>query len=217
MKPLIKTLLRERLIDEEAATLDSLSNDAALFLSNNGNSIRLVLYSSYYDHIYGMIVGDKVSGKDTMYVRAVASEKGYGPLMYELLMSTLYPRYIRPHVDGEIQPKAWNIWVKFYDRKDIEKKEVPIDDNSFSMILYKNGEFDNEFIDASPQKISKIIKNLDDITRKNLLIFNTEYRGMQNIAKPLLDKGKQMVQNGEVDIEELEKVSHEYFNEKYGI
>jgi len=52
------------------------------------------------------------------------SEKGYGPLLYELAMTYVYPKGITMSDDSSTSQDAMNVWEKFAERKDVVKKPI---------------------------------------------------------------------------------------------
>jgi len=79
------------------------------------NGLRVILYKTipkngYKDfEIYGTIsLSDQRRGCSSWRVASVASERGYGALMYDIGMSLVAPDYIR--ADDLIRPMALSIW-----------------------------------------------------------------------------------------------------------
>ena len=52
------------------------------------------------------------------------SERGYGPLLYELAMTYVYPKGITMSDDSSTSQDAMNVWEKFMTRKDVIKKPI---------------------------------------------------------------------------------------------
>ncbi len=55
---------------------------------------------------------------------AYSSERGYGPLLYELVMTYVYPKGITMSDDSSTSQDAMNVWEKFAERNDVEKKPI---------------------------------------------------------------------------------------------
>lgn len=69
-----------------------------------------------------MFLEDNEDGK-TISVRNSAAVSGFGPLIYELAMSGLAPKYLT--TDTKVTLGAMNLWSKFYERQDVTK--VPLE------------------------------------------------------------------------------------------
>jgi hypothetical protein len=84
----------------------------------------LILYNFNDNRILGYISMAKLSSNSDVYrVDRIASEKNYGPDMYDLAMMSVYPDGVRP--SWTIKPAALNIW-KYYNeqRTDVNKKDI---------------------------------------------------------------------------------------------
>jgi len=55
---------------------------------------------------------------------AYSAERGYGPLLYELAMTYVYPKGITMSDDSSTSQDAMNVWEKFASRSDVEKKPI---------------------------------------------------------------------------------------------
>lgn len=69
-----------------------------------------------------MFLEDNEDGK-TFSVRKSAAVSGFGPLIYELAMSSVAPKYLT--TDTKVTLAAMNLWSKFYERQDVTK--VPLE------------------------------------------------------------------------------------------
>jgi len=81
--------------------------------------------------IVGMVSYHKYS-KNIYEVQLAAADSGYGPLVYDLALSILYPNFLISD-RGSVSKTAENVW-KFYlnNRKDVEKQPLISDyDNEF--------------------------------------------------------------------------------------
>lgn len=70
------------------------------------------------------ITGDIVirSSPSGWTVEQVAAEKGQGPFLYEVAMMSVYPEYLSPSYTGDTSDSALQVWKKFYQRTDVERK-----------------------------------------------------------------------------------------------
>lgn len=71
------------------------------------------------DVIKGMIVLDDDGNSKTVSVSNSAAIGGFGPLLYELAMADVSPKYLT--TDSKVTPAALNVWSKFYERNDVKK------------------------------------------------------------------------------------------------
>jgi len=130
------------LITELAISLETL-------LDINNKSIALVMQElkhkkykySIYDFENSKVLGFMEIAEDDgiMQVSKVASEKGYGPLLYDISMMNIYPNGLSPD-RSSITSGALNLWKYYYEnRRDIIKKEIKPGDPAY-MESYKMGE-----------------------------------------------------------------------------
>jgi hypothetical protein len=72
--------------------------------------------------VIGSVVFQKAPKFNLWTTISIASEKGYGPFLYELAMSTVNPSWYAPDDISRVSSQAKNVWDKFCNRDDIEKK-----------------------------------------------------------------------------------------------
>jgi hypothetical protein len=129
----IKKILRERLeeISEAAKNISHLPETAGLFIPTEN---YLVLYDAKFNEIYGIISLWKSTKSDMKYysVGAVAAESGFGPLMYELGMSHVFPNGITPDRDSSLTPSAEKIYIQMANRGDIKKEPIKAGDADYA-------------------------------------------------------------------------------------
>lgn len=172
MKILIKKLLREGLLDEAALTTSNLPKGTGLFAKEQ-NSNELVLFNPSTKQAYAIInfVHNR-SQSDFHYVIAVAAEKGYGPLIYELAMMYVASKHnnlLTPTRGGEIRSKAFNVWKKMYNREDVIKKTLQPTDKNFNYdILFPTSEVSND-------ERQEAFDELSGNEKKDLIVFNSGY------------------------------------------
>lgn len=115
MKSYIKQLLREGLIGEERFDLSHLSNSTILLLYSN----KLTLYDTSFWNLENKedgVLGFIAIGNDrgNLYVELSSAKKGFGPLMYELAMQSVYDSPLMPDYEGNTNEKALRMWDYFY-------------------------------------------------------------------------------------------------------
>lgn len=131
LENIIVSLIQEEmqnLMTEEAILIDQVS-ELALYINETSSMFSMTLYSpkeliadfkklastqkkmldleDLEKAIYGTI---QVLEKDNFWmVGSVGANKGYGPLMYDLAMSKIYPEFLVPD-RGSIKPGAQKVW-----------------------------------------------------------------------------------------------------------
>jgi hypothetical protein len=168
-------------IVSEGMNLELLPSDTGLFIKKTNNGYELVLYSSEAEKVYGIIGIRKYNTAD-YFVSYVAAEQGFGYYMYELAMMQISKEDagLMPDRSGEIKPKAWNIWKRFYERKDVYKtlasksnisnvKKIEDEeyDKIFNSVYYmeKNSDFSKLVKNSkskSKEEVDKIFQLADD-------------------------------------------------------
>lgn len=173
MKKLIKRLLRESLIGEVAKTPEQLPKGTGLFYKK-GDSHELVLFNPKSKEAYGIInFVHNPSESNFYYVIAVAAEKDFGPLMYELAMMYVNDKHtnmLTPTRSGDIRGAAWSVWERMFKREDIKKDKLDITDNNFRFDLI-TGEKD----EISPEEKLKWFDEASPDEQLGLRVFNSGY------------------------------------------
>lgn len=124
MKKFIKILLRENLL-EARQTLDTISNLVLLTkstLDSNGGSF--LLYNPQTKKPVGYIGIGYISDINVFMVGGAYSERGYGPLLYEIAMTYIYPKGLAPSQDSATSDDARVVWEKFKTRNDVKKEQI---------------------------------------------------------------------------------------------
>ena len=173
-KKLIKSLLRESLLDEAALRGDSLSDTTGLFIDADSGALTMSLYDPKQDLVYGYIhTAYHPSEAPYFSVISVGAEKGYGPFMYELAMMALYNKnqLLMPSRDGDIRGEAWEVWLKFYHRSDIIKQPILLTDDAFRIDVLTGGPAEEWEGDEKMQYWAEL--GAED--RQTLKVFNTAY------------------------------------------
>lgn len=127
LKKIIQEVLSEIMMDEAAVGYEDAARLGLGIVERvDGDKIILSLHNFSSDKNVGVIILDE---KDSGYeVGGVFADKGYGPLMYRVAMSRVYPSYVFPD-RVEVSEQASSVWKKFYQNPSIE--HIPIKDNEF--------------------------------------------------------------------------------------
>lgn len=139
MKNYIKNLLREGLLEAAFGGNDESLNNSGLFITTD----YLVLYDFVEDKIMG--VSGVYDLGPIFHLAIVASEDGYGPLMYELSMTHAYPKGVTTDRDSSTSKSAFNVFEKMYNREDVKKESLPTNDENY--IDYKD-EYINQILNS---------------------------------------------------------------------
>ena len=129
----IRKIIKENfLIGEAKKEISELENDFALFITKKGVIVNFIIYNIKDSKIEALLSMYKNNNMENYSVSAVAAEKGFGALMYEIAMTYIYPLGIMPSRDGDVRGGAFNIYQKFFDRKDVKKISIPETSPDFS-------------------------------------------------------------------------------------
>lgn len=126
-------LLSEMLFNEEMVQVNSLAKDIFLLKHNNSYKTRLILFNApkvaealkngikATDAIVATISYMNIGKyQDVAAISSVAATKGFGPTIYEIALADA--DWLKP--DYEVSDDAENVWKKFFQRRDIEKKRL---------------------------------------------------------------------------------------------
>ena len=208
IKNYIKKRLIESMIGEAAKGLGDLPEDAALFVIDlNNNEWDYVLYSKSEDKIYGVLSIIQINN-DVYQVGRVGADRGYGPFMYEMAMSYITPKYLMPSRNGDVKSRALDVWDKFHQRGDVQKKVLKFDDELFNFAII-TGDEDEEY-DLIEKK--ELFDSLDMEEQRAVIVFNTMYQYSNPVATKLIKKGEELIKTGEVNFDHLNNEASYYFH-----
>lgn len=170
----IRSVLRENSIKEVALREKDLPSSVALFIREINQGYDLVLYDPKIKEIYGTItIAQREHYGPNYFVTGVAAERGFGPFIYELAMMHLSKlgRGLMPTRDGDVRDVAFNVWKQFFNRPDIKKETMTIDNPyyRFDILGFSKDEFDSE------EEIQEMLSELKDYQIQTLNVFNTSY------------------------------------------
>jgi ribosomal protein S18 acetylase RimI-like enzyme len=160
-------------LNEAAKMLNDLSLTTGLFDTGE----YLVLYDYQNNVLYGMIA--IYPENDFYYIGAVAAQKGYGPLMYELGMTKASPKGLSADRDSSTTTSAINVF-KGMEKRGVKKRVIPSDSDEFIKYFDKSPE-DNiilntiYFYEDKPtyNKLSQVANNyLSTVEDKSTVLDN---------------------------------------------
>lgn len=174
MKSLIKKLLREGIEGVDLALLQT--------------SDYLILVDTTTKKIIGVVAYEKV-GSNLYHVPAIASEKGYGFMLYNIVMSIVSPNYIITDRDSSTTQAAVNVLKKMAQNSNIEYEHLDKSDSDYLFFKQESDEY-------------------------NLLV-NTKFRikNPMNLSQ-LLENGKLFRQNIKIDDDTLSTKAFKFFSKK---
>jgi hypothetical protein len=216
VRKLVREILKESEINEEALRLKNLSEDVALFIREINQGYDFVLYNPKNNYIYATITivkRDYYGNSGFYYVTAVATEKGFGPFMYELAMMHIYNEKmgLMPQRDGDVREGAFGVWKKFFERRDVNKQTFDLLDDNFRCDIITGDEC--EFEDDE-DKLSWW-SELRFSEKEALKVFNTIYYiKPNNQYYELKKRGDEYTKNG-FDIQKAIDSASEFWDNAY--
>lgn len=193
-----KCFLLEKLINEAAYSIDDvIDNELILAKNQTTKDIELILYNIKTKEVIGFIKADKADNK-TFEIAKSASEKGYGPLMYDLLMMSINPYTLKP--SNTITDAALMLY-KYYNTKRNDVSKVPIKE---SEIVYNHTYRNNDKEDY----IKKDKETLDIINTRYSLLPNEQFNNLVQLSDSLIKDNK-------LNRKSLFKRGLDYFWNKY--
>ena len=191
VRRIIKKVISEAFLSEMAVDFMHVGPNVGLIKETIGKETQFTLFDFGIKQCVGVISIKKTSPRQYVVVN-VASEKGYGPLMYEIAMMDIYPMGLTPDRNGHITPKAFGVWKVFHDsRRDIIKKQIVPGDVEYSDRYI----YDNE---SQPEVLNCLY-----------------YRTPSLFYQKLMNKGEEFSKKHNVSSQEVLNLSNEFFKNKY--
>lgn len=129
----IRGLIKETLLFEAKKDISEIQESFALIITKKAPIIDMILFDMKEDKIVGTISAIKYPKMKNFAISTVAAEKGFGSLMYEIMMTYVNPIGIMPARDGDVREGAYNVYKRFFDlRPDIKKQSLQEKDVDFS-------------------------------------------------------------------------------------
>lgn len=123
----------------------------------NSNLLENLKNKEANNPIVGTICIEKHPKEMNWATISIASEHGYGPLLYEIAMSSIYPHYLSPDDSSRVNDNAKSIWEKFCYRKDIKKIIKTQFQKPFELIEHPALKLDSKYCLFYQYKIKKPI------------------------------------------------------------
>jgi hypothetical protein len=113
---------------EARVTINDTANLAVIFISEDNIFLLIKIIKDKDREIAKPMgyIGFGLTQGDVYGIYGAYAEKGYGPLLYELVMTYVYPKGITMSDDSSTSVDAMNVWEKFASasRNDVEKKPI---------------------------------------------------------------------------------------------
>ncbi len=215
--------ISERIIDEAMLGINELPPTVGLFISEFHSGVVFSLFDYENNKTYAMM---NIELKESAYnVSAVAAEKGFGPLMYELAMMYVNTKNstLQPDISGGVKDKAMKIWLQFYDRKDIPKDTLEPTDFEFSYTIlgelhpsdpnYKELSYEDKTYSWSHLQQRYGVNQEEG--EKILLAYNSVYWMAPNQTYKELIKRAEEAENNGVDPEKALDSGSDYWDRRY--
>lgn len=173
VRSIIKSVLSEMFFKEEAKRASSLPDTAALFVERDNFKYYLTIYDPKQKKAYATIGISYELDESNFQVFRVASEKGFGPFMYELAMMHIDSGgdMLMPSRDGDVRGEAFSVWEKFYTRNDVYKETVDLFSDEFKCDLLVGNQC---YFDSKEEKL-EWWNEWSEEDKKSLIVFNTSY------------------------------------------
>jgi hypothetical protein len=195
LRKLIREAIESVVLNEAAVPISEILKNANIGLIDGSSraQVQLDLYDFSANRVLGTIGASHVAD-NIFHVTGVAAEKGYGPLMYEFAMMSIYDNGLTPTRSADIRGSAWEIWKQFYNRSDVDK--FPISENSRAY----SEEFDPGYYENEGEEI---IGNTAFV-----LAPSSEFKG-------LLERTLVLMKIKRMDKDEIRRKGGDYFSYKY--
>jgi len=108
----------------------------------------------------------------------------------------------------DIKSKALNIWAKFYERNDVQKKILKIEDDLFTFAII-TGDEDEQFDSVEEKK--ELYNSLNKEEQNAVKVFNTMYQHYNPLVSKLVKKGDELIKSGQVNFDDLNDKASRYF------
>jgi hypothetical protein len=182
----------ESLLDESMKTLNDIQGLILILIKNNNESLFLI-----YDQIKNIPLGYMSFGYrtdgDVYSIFGAYAKHGYGPLLYEIVMTYVYPKGITMSDEAGTSGEAQVVWEKFYSRRDIKKEPIK---------RLKKTDKEIDLVDACNSKDEECLKWINKI----LLLHRTKfiYKSNKSILDQMIINGKKYLNsNPNLDIDDM--------------
>lgn len=143
-----------------------------------------------------------LSDGDVYSIHDVYSINGCGPLLYEIVMTYVYPKGITLSTENGTSEKALHVWEKFYKRKDITKEKI---------LRSKKSHKEIELINACDDDCKECLKRVNKILFYHRIKYTYSF-DIQNLNLLLVNGVDYMYKNPELNISEIIELLEKHMN-----
>lgn len=183
LRKLIQETIEEAILSESAVNISEvLKNPHIGLITTKINDVfQLNLYDFHKDRILGTTECAHVA-ENIFEQTAVAAEKGYGPIMYELSMMTIYDNGLTLTRNGDIRDSAFNVWKKFYNRSDIGKFPIRLGIGAYSG-EYNPHEYGEDAIIGNTAFTMAPTREFNELNERTPLLMKAKSKDSEDIKK----------------------------------
>lgn len=190
----IRKIIREVLVEMSSRkNIQDISNLVLLTkttLDSSGGAF--LLYNPQTKTPVGYIGISHIPDINVFMVGGAYSEKGYGPLLYEIAMTYAYPNGLTLSQDGGTSRDAQNVWEKFVDRNDVKKEPIK---------KTKRSEKEEELIngcEGNPECLAMVKRTIE------LHNIKFSYSFGDNQLNNLIEIGREYANNNSISDDDIE-------------
>lgn len=227
---LLEFLLPEEIKEKAVNSTEATQSGLALFVIPSGNRIEFILLNvktaindfasnsqkinlsrvkykkELFQHILGTCFINKItnSSQEKIYeVKATAAEHGYGPLLYDIAMSYVYPGWLTSDREN-ISPEALSVWSFYYNNRNSDVEKEALDTLEPPNVRDPNQGFNKiKSLSTDPLKYKYRIKQPESI---QVLVKNGE---------DMLSSINDVLTNGKLIIRNISMLGNLFFQKKY--
>lgn len=197
LRKIIREAIESVVLNEAAVPMSEILKNPSIGLIDGSSrtQVQLDLYDFSANRVLGTIGASHVAD-NIFHVTGVAAEKGYGPLMYEFAMMSIFDNGLTPTRNADIRGSAWEIWKQFYNRGDVGKFPIPENSRAYS------DEFDPGYYEGEAEGEE--------------IIGNTAFTiSPSNEFKNLIERTPILMKIKKADKDEIRRKGGDYFSYKY--
>lgn len=185
--------INEEVVEEGAASFMDVPPNVGLVVIEGGfRGVSVALFDFKEKKCYGYVFLSEFSEKSYGLIN-IAAEPGYGPLITECAMMSVYPKGICIDRVGGTKQKVWDMMKRFADsRGDITK----------AIISEKDMEYDSRYLEEGDEDKHYIM---------NLLFSRTP----STWYKKLIERGNRLSEETGIGPTEVRYICREYFSGRY--
>ncbi len=129
----------------ERFQINSDFGNLVLLRKDFSDNLHFMLYDTNKEKPIGYISAGYYESVDVFSVGGAYSEKGYGPFLYECIMTEVFPKGVSLSRDGSTSFDAVEVWEKFLIRSDVRSERMNSEETTHKKEeLSEGGGFEEE-------------------------------------------------------------------------